>query len=276
MRNGVPIQSLINWPSGFGDQDNPDEQLDSARHGRAHHVGPKKVIGGDTLNGPFSWAGSSDTYFAAIFLPDSPDTATLVTQHNQLNIARSVRRTGLGSMFPAKGNTEMPVVGVALGDTRPPHSDPNLCRSQSCQGLREIHATNNTITLEPLLDFGFFGAIGKYLFLTLQFLHAHIVSIFAYHLAKTARRWPDPRGLHKHFGSKDELILESIGEAFTEMGEWLAHTGEQSKTGDGVEGDCEGLSDSGTLLSRLVRMPVGGHCTRVGAGRSRDEGPHLC
>jgi YidC/Oxa1 family membrane protein insertase len=32
------------------------------------------------------------------------------------------------------------------------------------------------VTLEPLLEFGFWGAIGKYLFLSLQFIHAHVVS----------------------------------------------------------------------------------------------------
>jgi YidC/Oxa1 family membrane protein insertase len=42
--------------------------------------------------------------------------------------------------------------------------------------LRGIHATGNTVSLEPLLDFGFFGPIGKYLFLSLQFIHAHITS----------------------------------------------------------------------------------------------------
>jgi TetR/AcrR family transcriptional regulator, transcriptional repressor for nem operon len=38
-------------------------------------------------------------------------------------------------------------------------------------------------------------------------------------------------GFYKHFGSKDELILEAVGEAFTEIGEWLARAGEQTKPG---------------------------------------------
>ncbi len=42
--------------------------------------------------------------------------------------------------------------------------------------LKAIHSTGDKVTLEPLLDFGFFGPIGKYLFLALQFIHAHIAS----------------------------------------------------------------------------------------------------
>lgn len=38
-------------------------------------------------------------------------------------------------------------------------------------------------------------------------------------------------GFYKHFDSKDELILEAVGEAFTEMSEWLIQLGEQSKQG---------------------------------------------
>ncbi len=38
-------------------------------------------------------------------------------------------------------------------------------------------------------------------------------------------------GFYKHFGSKDELLIESFSEAFREMGERLAHAGEQSQPG---------------------------------------------
>ncbi len=179
-RNGAPVRALINWPGGFGDQDNASAyagaQLDIARNAKEEHLAPKKVSGGDTLNGPFDWAGTSDTYFAAIFLPDSPDTATLATLHNQLDVAKTIRRTGLGSGAPAKGAIEVPVLGAALGDTSGHTQTRIYAGPKAVNVLRAIHATGNTITLEPLLDFGFFGPIGKYLFLSLQFIHAHVVS----------------------------------------------------------------------------------------------------
>jgi TetR/AcrR family transcriptional repressor of nem operon len=40
-------------------------------------------------------------------------------------------------------------------------------------------------------------------------------------------------GFYKHFGSKDELLLESVREAFREMGDRLAEVGEQSPPGTG-------------------------------------------
>jgi len=178
--NGAPVRALINWPGGFGDQDNAlayaGAQLDIARNSKEEHLAAKKVSGGETLNGPFDWAGTSDNYFAAIFLPDSPDTSTVATLHNQLDVAKTIRRTGLGSGAPAKGAIEVPILGAALGDTSGRTQTRVYVGPKAVNVLRGIHATGNSISLEPLLDFGFFGPIGKYLFLALQFIHAHVVS----------------------------------------------------------------------------------------------------
>ena len=176
-RNGQPVRALLNWPGGFGDQDNVNAyastQIDVARNGKEEHIAAKKVSGGDTLNGPFDWAGTSDNYFAAIFLPDSPETATVATLRNQLDVAKTIRHAGLGSGSSSKP-VEVPILGVALGDTTGHAKTRVFVGPKEAKVLRAIHATGNTITLEPLLDFGFFGPIGKYLFLALQFLHSAI------------------------------------------------------------------------------------------------------
>jgi YidC/Oxa1 family membrane protein insertase len=178
--NGAPVRAFINWPGGFGDQDNvasySGAQLDVSRDAKEQHLAAKKVNNGEILNGSFDWAGSSDTYFAAIFLPDSPDTAALATLSNKVDVSKTIRRTGLGSGAPAKGAIEVPILGAALGDTSGRVQTRIFAGPKAVNVLRAIHSTGNTTTLEPLLDFGFFGPIGKYLFLTLQFIHTHIVS----------------------------------------------------------------------------------------------------
>ena len=179
-RNGAPIRALLNWPGGFGDQDNAQSyggaQFDSYRNGKDEHLAAKKVSGGETINGPIDWAGVSDPFFAAIFLPSDPDTATVATLHNQLDVAKTIRRTGIGSGSPAKGSIEVPILGAAIGDTSG-HTDTRIyVGPKAISVLKAIHAANPKVTLEPLLEFGFWGAIGKYLFLALQFIHAHVVS----------------------------------------------------------------------------------------------------
>jgi len=76
-RGGAPYRALLSWPGGFGDQNETsnmtaytESQFDSDRNGHDEHLATKKVSGGGTLNGPFDWAGVSDKFFAAVFLPD--------------------------------------------------------------------------------------------------------------------------------------------------------------------------------------------------------------
>jgi YidC/Oxa1 family membrane protein insertase len=182
-RNGSPIRALIAWPGGFGDQNDASSyagaQVDYSRNASEEHIAPKKVSGGDTLNGPFDWAGVSDTYFAAIFLPDNPATATITTLHNELDVAKTIRRTGFGSSSPAKGAINVSVLGTALGDTSGHTQTRIYAGPKAVNVLRNIYSTpfnGKKVSLEPLLDFGFWGPVGKILFLILQWIHLHIVS----------------------------------------------------------------------------------------------------
>ena len=181
--NGAPVRALLAWPGGFGDQNEVANglaynggQIDFYSNGKDQHLAPKKVSGGETLNGPFDWAGTSDPFFAAIFLPDSAATATVITQHNQLDVAKTLHRTGFSASSPPKGPVEMPVLGVALGDTSGRTSTRVFVGPKAINVLKAVRASNSKITLEPLLEFGFWGAIGKYLFLALQFIHTHVAS----------------------------------------------------------------------------------------------------
>jgi len=179
-RNGAPIRALISWPGGFGDQDNASAysgaQLDTSINGRDEHLAPKKVSGGATINGPFDWVAVSDPFFAAAFLPDSPDAATAATLHNELDVAKTIHRTGIGSGSPSKEAINVPILGTAVGDVTGHTRTRIYVGPKAISFLKTVRAANPKVTLEPLLEFGFWGAIGKYLFLSLQFIHSHIAS----------------------------------------------------------------------------------------------------
>jgi YidC/Oxa1 family membrane protein insertase len=182
-RAGAPVRALISWPGGFGDQnENPNGsgyskcQFDSDRGESFDHLEPKKVSGGETMSGPFDFAGVSDPFFAAIFLPDSPANATVVTLHGQIDVAKTIKRVGIGAGSPAKGPIDEPILGAALGDTSGPTETRIFVGPKAINVLKAVHAADSKVTLEPILEFGFWGAIGKYLFLALQLIHSHITS----------------------------------------------------------------------------------------------------
>ena len=184
LHNGTPVRALVAWPGGFGDIENvqtyAQSQIDVSRSGREEHVAFKKVSGGGTLDGPFDWGGVSDQYFAAIFLPDNPRTATVATFHNEITVDKVARKNGVGQGTPAsgdnKGTVQVPLLGAAMGDVSGDTLTRIYAGPKAANILKNIHAADPSITLEPLLDFGFFGIIGKLLFYALQFVHSHLAS----------------------------------------------------------------------------------------------------
>lgn len=183
LRNGAPFRALIAWPGGFGDQDTAlgynGAQIDYSRDAKDEHIAAKKVSGGNTLNGPFDWAGVSDTYFGAIFLPDSPASSTMVTLHNQLDVAKTIHRSGFGSTSSSAKAINVSILGAAFGDTSGHTQTRIFVGPKAINVLRNVYATSTNgdkVSLSPLLEFGFWGSIGKYLFLALQFIHLHVIS----------------------------------------------------------------------------------------------------
>ena len=183
-RAGAPVQAMLSWPGGFGDQDDDprgsgynNAQFDSDRNGSTEHLAPKKVTDGETLNGPFDWAGVSDPFFAAVFLPESPATATIATLHGTLDVSKEIKRAAMfGSGSAPSKAQDMPILGAALGDAGGPIETRIFVGPKAINVLKSVHAADLRITLEPDLEFGFWGPIAKYLFLSLQAIHAHITA----------------------------------------------------------------------------------------------------
>src|SRR5262249_19096583 len=91
-RNQQPVAAYPAWPAGFGDQVAPANYANafivSEYDGKPHRQqlfehnffsANTWVAGGNTLQGPFYWAGAVDQYFAALFMPDDPQSAAMVT-----------------------------------------------------------------------------------------------------------------------------------------------------------------------------------------------------
>ncbi len=177
LRNGAPVAAALAWPAGFGDMENAAAYLnatvDAMSDGKEHHENSKKVIGGATENGPFDWAGVADQYFGTAFLPDRPNDATLITLNHQIDVNKVQRRAAQGA--PAKGTALVPVLGAALGDGTGHVQARLFAGPKDMRVLKEVSSVTGH-TLEPMLDFGFWGPIGKLLFLGLQFVHAHITT----------------------------------------------------------------------------------------------------
>jgi YidC/Oxa1 family membrane protein insertase len=172
---GTPVTALVAWPGGFGDQETlPDyaaSQFDTMQGGKNENQAVKKIAGGATLPGPFEWAGVSDLYFAAIFLPDTPQQALLVSLHDSIEVARHGKTD---QTDPAS------VIGAAMGSNTGHTSMRLFAGPKVLDVLASVRATANGgqtgPNLEPVVDFGYSGIIAKPLFLALRWVHEHIVS----------------------------------------------------------------------------------------------------
>jgi YidC/Oxa1 family membrane protein insertase len=173
--NGAPVRALLAWPAGFGDQDQVldynGSRIETMRDGKAEHTDFKKVSGGETLNSPLDYAGTSDGYFAAMFLPDMAGSATAVTLHNTIDVAK-LQKDGKSSGKPV----DVPVVGIAVGDTNGATSTRIYAGPKSVEVLKSITVTGSSASLEPVVDFGFWGPIAKFLFWFLNWIHDTVAS----------------------------------------------------------------------------------------------------
>ncbi|AFL90523.1 membrane protein insertase, YidC/Oxa1 family, N-terminal domain protein [Terriglobus roseus DSM 18391] len=171
----APVRALLSWPAGFGDQeqvgDYNSSRINTMRNGKSEGLEFKKVTGGETLNAPLQYAATDDAYFVAAFLPDNPGSATAVTLHNTIDVNK-LMKDGKVSGKPV----DVPVVGVALGDTDGTTSTRVYVGPKSAEVLKAIPVSGSSDTLEPLLDFGFWGPIAKFLFWFLNWIHDHIAS----------------------------------------------------------------------------------------------------
>jgi YidC/Oxa1 family membrane protein insertase len=177
VNNGSPLPTLLTWPAGIGDQNTlasySKAQFDTSQNGKFEKTAPKKVSGGATLNGPFDYAGISDLYYGAIFLPDQPDQTSVISLNNGWSIPKDPKQ-------PNGASESVPLLGAAVGSMSTPVSLRVFAGPKIIAVLNSIKATasNGTETgpnIEPILNFGWFGWIAKPLFVALRFTYDHVV-----------------------------------------------------------------------------------------------------
>ena len=175
-QNGAPLYAFPAWPSGFGDQATlpayAASQFEYQYNSETEHLAPKKIPGGDTRHGSFNWAGVSGSYFAAVFIPDTPDNLSVVTLRNPVEIVPDASKPN--ETKPAE------VLGVAVG--RPGESSERLF-----VGPKSLDATESVSVptiigadkdLHGLVNFGWFGVLARPLFtwryIGLRWIHGYV------------------------------------------------------------------------------------------------------
>lgn len=178
-QNGAPVEALVSWPAGFGDQrDARDystyQKIDRSSGGKVESIAPKKVNDGETQSGSLDWGGVSDLYFAAMFLPETPADSTFVALSHTLDIPKNPDE-------PKAGDTEAePVLGAAVGAVNGPTQVRIFAGPKMLGVLSSIRAMGSDgkptgPNLVPIVHYGMWSIIAKPLFYLLRWVYQHVV-----------------------------------------------------------------------------------------------------
>src|SRR5262249_41434942 len=113
-QHGAAVNAYPQWASGFGDATVPASyaaaRVDYNPGDKVERQAGKKVGGGETVGGPFVWAGTLDQYFAAIFLPNDPQQVDMVTMHHAMLLPKNPAKPDPTETVPVS------VLGAAVGN----------------------------------------------------------------------------------------------------------------------------------------------------------------
>jgi YidC/Oxa1 family membrane protein insertase len=122
------------------------------------------VSGGNTIQGPLYWSGTTDQYFAALFVPRNPDSAAMVALHTGITVPHNRNQP------EAKETAQVPVLGTAVGDVSGTTRERLFVGPKSLEILKTVKAENG-LDLSDAVDFGIFGMFARWLFLGLKGIH---------------------------------------------------------------------------------------------------------
>ncbi len=171
---GADIAALPAWPAGLGDETSPaaygTEEIESQSADKVTRLSMKKVSGGGTLTSPFQWAGVTDRYFAAVFIPTEPPAA-LVTLRNALDVPKNAEHPN------PQETTSVQVLGAAVGNLRGSSTERLFVGPKSLNVLESVKVPGvpDHPDLRQLVNFGFFGIIARPLFIWLKWTYEHMI-----------------------------------------------------------------------------------------------------
>jgi YidC/Oxa1 family membrane protein insertase len=183
--DGAPVRALVEWPAGLGDMEefapgglkgsqvraSAASEVAWSVNGKADTVAAKKVSGNATFDEPFQYAGVMDLYFAAVFLPDTPDDASVVTLHNAIDLPSNMSD-------PTGKKTPADVLGIAVGSVTNNTQLRLFAGPKANDVLGAIHSIGadgkaDGPSLESLIQFGWMTILAKPLYLVLRFMVEH-------------------------------------------------------------------------------------------------------
>jgi len=174
LRGGSYVTALPAWPSGFGDATGlpsyAEQRLNYLQSGEdvkrlKLDKSRKDISSGRVLTGNFQWAGPSDAYFGAIFLPAQPQNTAVAELRSAIEIPKDANN-------PQGEKTRAEVVGVAVGSQNAP-SNVRLFAGPKAVDVLETVRSAEGVDLHGVLDFGFFGFIGRPLFAWVRWTQQH-------------------------------------------------------------------------------------------------------
>ena len=183
---GAAVAALPAWPSGFGSQTTPafyatanidyqfNKDIERLPIRCGFHPLSKctDISSGATVPGPFHWAGPTDQYFAAVFIPDEPASAAMVTLRGPMSVAKDPQKAD------SKETVNVDVLGAAVGNLHGATAERIFVGPKELEILQKIPIPNVSGAdndLNGLVDFGFFGIIAKPLFLWLKWTYRHMI-----------------------------------------------------------------------------------------------------
>ena len=189
---GAEIFAPPAWPAGFGDQLTPasyaasgiDYHNDASTERSGYVFFPnyvtrlpvKAISGGNTIRGPFEWAGTGDQYFTAIFIPDDPAASAMVTLHYSMEIAQKPGFNPVGA--GSKDTANVDLLGAAVGNLRGPTTQRMYVGPKEIAVLDSVPVPtikNDSPDLRGIVNFGWWGILSRPLFLWLKWTYNHIV-----------------------------------------------------------------------------------------------------